>query len=121
MRESEDFLFEIAGQDGINVLTYLRSVYPDLANLLLDTLYGNILQRDILTNENKFLCILSSIVAVGSLDAQLVFQTKLAMRNGVKIENIYEMLIVISPFCGIGKSINAMNVINTVVLSDENE
>jgi 4-carboxymuconolactone decarboxylase len=97
--------------DGPRIVESLRAISPVLADTLLDLLYGNIYQRGTLTFRERVLISLASAAAAGGMEGQVLYQSKLAMRNGVTFDELMEVLLQISVFCGLSRGINAMHII----------
>ena len=91
------------------------SLHPDLTNALLELLYGTLYQRGQLSLRERILVTIAILMSSGNMAPQLAAQTRIALKNGIKHEELMEIAFQISPFSGFANAINALNVVDSVV------
>ncbi|WP_227547437.1 carboxymuconolactone decarboxylase family protein [Moraxella catarrhalis] len=82
----------------------LYPIAPDLVEMLIDSIYGNIYQRGVLSIKERHIATLSALIAMGSSERQLSFQGLAAYKLGITKEEIQEILIQNAIFSGFYKS-----------------
>lgn len=99
--------------DAAEILRELKGGSPDLVNLLTEVLYDKVFQRTRLDIRTK--CLLSvCCAAAGGFAPQVRYQTRLALRCGVDLKDLYEICFFVAAFCGFSHAMNAMNLIHAV-------
>ena len=61
----------------------LYPIAPDLVEMLIDSIYGNIYQRGVLSIKERHIATLSALIAMGSSERQLSFQGLAAYKLGI--------------------------------------
>lgn len=92
----------------------LYPIAPDLVEMLIDSIYGNIYQRGILSIKERHIATLSALIAMGSSERQLSFQGLAAYKLGITKEEIQEILIQNAIFSGFTRAMNAAVVLDEV-------
>ena len=92
----------------------LYPIAPDLVEMLIDSIYGNIYQRGVLSIKERHIATLSALIAMGSSDRQLSFQGLAAYKLGITKEEIQEILIQNAIFSGFTRAMNAAVVLDEV-------
>lgn len=92
----------------------LYPIAPDLVEMLIDSIYGNIYQRGVLIIKERHIATLSALIAMGSSERQLSFQGLAAYKLGIKKEEIQEILIQNAIFSGFTRAMNAAVVLDEV-------
>lgn len=92
----------------------LYPIAPDLVEMLIDSIYGNIYQRGVLSIKERHIATLSALIAMGSSEKQLSFQGLAAYKLGITKEEIQEILIQNAIFSGFTRAMNAAVVLDEV-------
>lgn len=92
----------------------LYSIAPDLVEMLINSIYGNIYQRGVLSIKERHIATLSALIAMGSSERQLSFQGLAAYKLGITKEEIQEILIQNAIFSGFTRAMNAAVVLDEV-------
>ena len=92
----------------------LYPIAPDLVEMLIDSIYGNIYQRGVLSIKERHIATLSALIAMGSSERQLSFQGRAAYKLGITKEEIQEILIQNAIFSGFTRAMNAAVVLDEV-------
>ncbi|ADG60774.1 carboxymuconolactone decarboxylase family protein [Moraxella catarrhalis] len=92
----------------------LYPIAPDLVEMLIDSIYGNIYQRGVLSIKERHIATLSALIAMGSSERQLSFQGLAAYKLGITKEEIQEILIQNAIFSGFTRAMNAAVVLDEV-------
>lgn len=92
----------------------LYPIAPDLVEMLIDSIYGNIYQRGVLSIKERHIATLSALIAMGGSERQLSFQGLAAYKLGITKEEIQEILIQNAIFSGFTRAMNAAVVLDEV-------
>lgn len=92
----------------------LYPIAPDLVEMLIDSIYGNIYQRGVLSIKERHIATLSALIAMGSSERQLSFQGLATYKLGITKEEIQEILIQNAIFSGFTRAMNAAVVLDEV-------
>ncbi|RKM13622.1 carboxymuconolactone decarboxylase family protein [Moraxella catarrhalis] len=92
----------------------LYPIAPDLVEMLIDSIYGNIYQRGVLSIKERHIATLSALIAMGSSERQLSFQGLAAYKLGITKEEIQEILIQNAIFSGFTRAMNAAVMLDEV-------
>ena len=92
----------------------LYPIVPDLVEMLIDSIYGNIYQRGVLSIKERHIATLSALISMGSSERQLSFQGLAAYKLGITKEEIQEILIQNAIFSGFTRAMNAAVVLDEV-------
>ena len=92
----------------------LYPIAPVLVEMLIDSIYGNIYQRGVLSIKERHIATLSALIAMGSSERQLSFQGLAAYKLGITKEEIQEILIQNAIFSGFTRAMNAAVVLDEV-------
>lgn len=108
-------LMKIFNDDAVRRLDDdLYPIAPDLVEMLIDLVYGNIYQRGILSIKERHIVTLSALIAIGGSERQLSFQGLAAYKLGITKEEIQEILIQNAIFSGFTRAMNAAVVLDEV-------
>lgn len=92
----------------------LYPIAPVLVEMLIDSIYGNIYQRGVLSIKERHIATLSALIAMSSSERQLSFQGLAAYKLGITKEEIQEILIQNAIFSGFTRAMNAAVVLDEV-------
>jgi 4-carboxymuconolactone decarboxylase len=95
-------------------LAKLRQMSPEIVDGLVNRLYGEIYQRDMLSRRERFLITIASLVASAHVDSQLAVQARLALKNGLTRDELMETALQVSVYLGYCNAINAMVIFDAV-------
>lgn len=90
----------------------LYPIAPDLVEMLINSIYGNIYQRGILTTKERHIATLSALIAIGGSERQLSFQGLAAYKLGITKDEVQEILIQNAVFSGFTRAMNAAVVLD---------
>lgn len=90
----------------------LYPIAPDFVEMLINSIYGNIYQRGILTTKERHIATLSALIAIGGSERQLSFQGLAAYKLGITKDEVQEILIQNAVFSGFTRAMNAAVVLD---------
>lgn len=105
-KDGMQFLNEI-DPSATPIVQNLRSIGPALVDALVDSLYGHVYQRQGLDLKTRLLVTVACVASVGDANPQLQYQASLALKHGVDVAEIQEVLLQVAVFCGFTRAINA--------------
>lgn len=110
---AHDFLSAL-DPEALEVLSDMSSKCPDLVEAFVQTLYGDLYQREGLNLRERVMVAIAAIIVTSDMRPQLIGQVRIALKNGVSREDLMEVARQASVFCGIPKAINAASIIYSV-------
>lgn len=87
---------------------------PKLADLTDDVLFGDVWKREGLSPRDRSLATVSALVMGGNTD-QLVSHVRLALDNGVTVEELGEVMTHLAFYAGWPKALSAITVARRVI------
>ena len=84
-----------------------RAVFPDLADHVIQSIYGFAYRRPQIELKTRQLLTLTILVTMGGCEAQLDFQFKAALNLGLTPEEIREVFIQVAVLAGNARATNA--------------
>lgn len=104
----------LTGGDVAAYFEVLEAASPDLTRLSIEFAFGEALARDGLDQKAKMLAIVAMLAAIGNRADALRMHLAGALANGVTREEIIEVLIQLSVYCGFPSALNAFSVAREV-------
>lgn len=95
--------------EALDVLVELNSGCPELVDKLVKDLYEDLYQRSGLDLKTRLLITIACAASAGSMIPQVTYQSRLALLNGVSLQEIHEVLFHVAVFSGFSHAMNAMN------------
>lgn len=96
--------------DGMeNLIQSLEPIAPDLARYVIEFAYGDVYTREGLTSQQRELCIIAALTALGNRESQLHDHIEAARNIGCTAEEIIETILMMTVYAGFPVAINAMH------------
>lgn len=111
-------LKEIDGEAGEQVVESLKNISPELSRFIIEYSFGEVYSLNALENKAKEIVAISSLIAQGALP-QLKVHLQGALNTGNTINEVKEIILQMSVYCGFPKCINAMNALKEVLKERE--
>ena len=108
-------LREITGESGAAVIDGLRGVAPDLADWIIDFSYGDVMSRPGLDRRTRQLATIAALTSLGHAQPQLKVHVQGALNVGCKPQEIIEVILQMTVYCGFPATINALNTAREVL------
>ena len=103
----------------------LKNIYndfsPELIKYILEYGYGDIFSRDNLDIKHKQIATIAALTALGNAQSQLKFHINAGLNIGLTIENINEIMLLITVYAGFPAGINGTNILKDVVNKRQKE
>lgn len=97
----------------------LRNAYnafsPELVKLTLKFCYADIFSRDNLDKKYRQIATIAALTALGNALPQLKFHINAGLNIGLTVENIKEIMLLMSVYAGFPSAINGINILKEVV------
>lgn len=107
-------LKEIDGEAGEQVVNGLKDVSPELSRFIIEYSFGEVYSLNTLDNKSKEIVAVSSLIAQAAIP-QLKVHLNGALNTGSTINEVKEVILQMSVYCGFPKCINAMNALREVL------
>lgn len=107
-------LKEIDGEAGIRTVESLKDISPELSRFIIEYSFGEVYSLKALDNKSKEIAAISSLMAQGAIP-QLKVHLHGALQVGCSINEIKEVILQMSVYCGFPKCINGMNAFREVL------
>jgi len=96
--------------EGMNTLVRnLEPIAPDLARFVVEFAYGDVYTREGLSPQQRELCIIAALTAVGDCKPQLHDHIEAACNVGCTAREIIETILMMAVYAGFPAAINAMD------------
>lgn len=92
----------------------LRAVYPDFADWVEQSAYGDILGREELSLRDRELATVAALTALGNAAPQLKAHIRGALNNGLSRQEICEVIMQMAIYAGVPAAINGMMIAKDV-------
>lgn len=104
----------IDGEAGVKVIDSLADIAPELGHQIVAWGFGDIYARPNLQPRDRQLVTLGMLTALGGCEPQLEVHIGAALNVGLQPEQITEMFLHASVYCGFPKALNAVAVARKV-------
>lgn len=94
----------------------LTDIAPDVSHYIQEFVFGTIYTREALTDEEKCLTTLTTLMAMGGCEAEIDNHVNVALNVGVSPQKIINIFIQALPYAGFPRVINAINAAKTVFI-----
>ncbi|QAT67874.1 carboxymuconolactone decarboxylase family protein [Bacillus sp. IG6] len=91
----------------------LEDIAPDVSKYIIEFAYGDIYSRPGLTNQQRALVTMSSLVTQGT-EPQLQLHINTALTSGLTPEEVVEAIIQLIPYTGFPRVLNALTIAKKV-------
>lgn len=89
---------------------------PDLVKYTLEYGYADIFSRDNLDKKYRQIATIAALTALGNAQPQLRFHINAGINIGLTVENIKEIMLLMTVYAGFPSAINGTNILKEVVL-----
>ncbi len=93
----------------------LEPIAPDLARYVVEFAYGDVYTRKGLTAQQRELCIVAALTALGNTERQLLDHIEAARNVGCTSQEIVETILMMAVYAGFPVAINAMHTAKQVL------
>ncbi|GGF75514.1 hypothetical protein GCM10010912_20870 [Paenibacillus albidus] len=100
----------LSGDYGAKALAPIKENFPELAEFIMGSAYGDIFQRNTIGDDWKEIAIISALISMGQFD-QLGVHYVMALSVGMSVEQIKGILLHLTPCLGAPRVISAFNVL----------
>ncbi|MGV2885140.1 MULTISPECIES: carboxymuconolactone decarboxylase family protein [Paenibacillus] len=101
---------KLSGEYGAKALAPIKDQFPELAEFIMGTAYGDIFQRTTITDQWKEVAIISSLISQGQYE-QLGVHYTMALSVGVTVDQLKGILLHLAPCVGAPRIISAFNIL----------
>jgi 4-carboxymuconolactone decarboxylase len=109
---------ELSKLDSLQIAR-LKNAYsdfsPELVKLTLEFGYADIFSRDNLDKKHRQIATIAALTALGNAQPQLKFHINAGLNIGLTVENIKEIMLLMSVYAGFPSAINGTNILKEVV------
>lgn len=101
---------KLSGEYGARALNPIKEQFPELAEFIMGTAYGDIFQRTTITDQWKEVAIISSLITQGQYE-QLGVHYAMALSVGITVDQLKGILLHLAPCVGAPRIISAFNIL----------
>lgn len=109
--------YTLEGNDEISTVSQIQEAYkdlaPDLDNYIVEFGFGDIYSREGLTDQQRTLCTISSLVTLGT-EPQLELHINSGLNIGLTPKEIVGAVVHLLPYSGFPRVLNALNIVKKV-------
>lgn len=91
----------------------------ELGDRIIETIYGDIYQRDGLTLKERQIATLCMLMALGGKDRQVKVHMRAGLRIGITEDELRELVIQLAAYAGFPAAINAQAQLNEVLAEEQ--
>ena len=91
----------------------------ELGDRIIETIYGDIYQRDGLTLKERQIATLCMLMALGGKDRQVKVHMRAGVRIGITEDELRELVIQLAAYAGFPAAINAQAQLNEVLAEEQ--
>ncbi|MFH0909776.1 MAG: carboxymuconolactone decarboxylase family protein [bacterium] len=113
-RRGRKKLKSIHGQNGIDTIDQVGRISPDIARLVYEFAYGDIVSRPGLDAKARQLATMAALVAMGNARPQLKAHIHGSMNVGWTRKQIIEVIMQLIVYCGFPVALNALTAADEV-------
>ena len=88
---------------------------PELVKLTLEFGYADIFSRDNLDPKHRQIATIAALTALGNAQPQLKFHINAGLNIGLTVENVKEIMLLMSVYSGFPSAVNGTNILKEVV------
>jgi 4-carboxymuconolactone decarboxylase len=88
---------------------------PELVKLTLEFGYADIFSRDNLNPKHRQIATIAALTALGNAQPQLKFHINAGLNIGLTVENVKEIMLLMSVYSGFPSAVNGTNILKEVV------
>jgi 4-carboxymuconolactone decarboxylase len=89
--------------------------FPELVKLTLEFGYADIFSRDNLDPKHRQIATIAALTALGNAQPQLKFHINAGLNIGLTVENVKEIMLLMSVYAGFPSAVNGTNILKEVV------
>ncbi|MCJ7638826.1 MAG: carboxymuconolactone decarboxylase family protein [Euryarchaeota archaeon] len=93
----------------------MDAVAPDLARFVIEFAYGDIYIRPGLLPDQRELCIVAALTALGNRERQLRDHIQAALNSGCTPQEVTEVILMMAVYAGFPAAINGMEVMRELL------
>lgn len=108
------------GHTGEDLLNGFAEICPKMAEMTIEIVFGDILQRKQLDLKTRELAIIASLVTLGHSIPQVKAHVEAALQVGATSEEIVEVILQTAYFCGFPAAANAMIAVKDTLIAKNN-
>jgi len=116
-----DKLKQIDGAAGENVITALKDISPDFADLLIEFPFGDVYSREGLDLKSREIATVAALTAMGTAGPQLKVHVRGALNVGCTQREIVEIMIQMAVYAGFPSALNGLFIAKEVFNENELE
>jgi len=108
IKRGEELLRRMAGDDYMKIREERMQLLPDMNDLILGTVYGDIWNRQGLDKRSRSLCMIAIAVTMPEMEQNLVLHIKGGLTNGLSKEEILEVILHAAFYTGFPRAVVAL-------------
>ena len=93
----------------------MDAVAPDLARFVIEFAYGDVYTRPGLLPDQRELCIVAALTALGNRERQLRDHIQAALNSGCTPKEVTEVILMMAVYAGFPAAINGMEVMRELL------
>ncbi len=107
-KKGEELMRKMGGDTYIKNRAERARLSPEINELIVGTLYGNVLQRAGLDKRTRSLCLIATAVAMPEIRRNLSLHLRGAIVNGATKEEVLEVILQTAFFTGFPRAVTAL-------------
>lgn len=105
-----------ANEKGLDdLIRNMDAIAPDLARFVIEFAYGDVYTRPGLLPDQRELCIVAALTALGNRERQLRDHIQAALNSGCTPQEVIEVILMMAVYAGFPAAINGMEVMRELL------
>jgi 4-carboxymuconolactone decarboxylase len=105
-----------ANEKGLDhLIRSMDAVAPDLARFVIEFAYGDVYTRPGLLPDQRELCIVAALTALGNRERQLRDHIQAALNSGCTPQEVTEVILMMAVYAGFPAAINGMELMRELL------
>lgn len=115
LKSGEEELSQLDNLQADRLRTNFNDFSPELVRFILEYGYADIFSRDNLDKKHRQIATVAALTALGNAQPQLKFHINAGLNIGLTIENVREIMLLMTIYAGFPAAINGTNILKEVV------
>jgi 4-carboxymuconolactone decarboxylase len=115
LRAGEQELSELDSLQADKLKEAFNDLSPDLVKFTLEYGYADIFSRDNLEKKYRQIATIAALAALGNAQPQLKFHINAGLNIGLTVENIREIMLLMTIYAGFPAAVNGTNILKEVI------
>jgi 4-carboxymuconolactone decarboxylase len=115
LKTGEHELYQLDSLQADKLKKAFDDISPELVKFTLEFAYADILSRDNLSKKHRQIATIAALTALGNAQPQLKFHINAGLNIGLTVEEVREIMLLMTIYAGFPSAINVTKILKEVV------